>query len=96
MEDQSAMTKQSHDCGRLEGTEAFGLYLTELASSVHAISRQSALLLQALSERAVLLADMAVQAENNEPTISQASGKAGQGQQAPDPAENLNTFALRR
>jgi hypothetical protein len=69
------MTKQSHDCGRLEGTEAFGLYLTEIASSVLAISQQSALLLQALSERAVLLADVAGQAENAESATSQMSGK---------------------
>jgi hypothetical protein len=75
MENENVMTKQSHDCGRLEGTEAFGLYLSEIATSVQAISQQSALLLQALSERAVLLADMAGQAEVTEPASGQESGK---------------------
>ena len=28
------MTKEPHDSARLEGTEAFGLYLNEIASSV--------------------------------------------------------------
>jgi hypothetical protein len=88
------MTKQSHDCGRLEGSEAFGLYLTEIASSVSAISQQSALLLQALSERAVLLADMAVQAESTEPATTQTTGKAGQCLQDLATAGSLKTCAL--
>ena len=90
-ENEHVMTKQSHDCGRLEGTEAFGLYLTELASSVLAISRQSALLLQALSDRAVLLADMSVQAENTADATSQTTGKAAQCCRAPGTADSCNT-----
>jgi hypothetical protein len=86
--------KQSHDCGRLEGTEALDLYMTEIASSVRAISQQSALLLQALSERAILLADMAVQAENTVSAISQTTAEAGQCHQVPGPPENCDTSAL--
>jgi hypothetical protein len=71
------MAKQSRDCGRLKETEAFGPCLTEIASSVRAISRQSALLLQALSERAVLLADMSAQAEITDSATSQKTGKSG-------------------
>ena len=89
MENENIMTKQ------LEGKEAFGLYLTEIASSVLAISQQSAMLLQALSERAVLLADMAEQAENSvSATASWTAGDAGQCQQVPGPAEGRNTSAL--
>jgi hypothetical protein len=88
------MTKEPHDSARLEGTEAFGLYLTEIASSVLAISQQSALLLRALSERAVLLSDMAEQAESTESSASEASGKAGQCHQAPGPAESGKTSTL--
>jgi hypothetical protein len=88
------MTKQSHDCGRLEGTEAFGLYLTEIASSVLAISQQSALLLQALSERAVLLSDMAGQAESTESATGQTTGKAGQYPQDPATTGSSNTSAF--
>jgi hypothetical protein len=88
------MTKQPHDSGRLEGAEAFGLYLTEIASSVLAISQQSALLLQALSERAVLLSDMTAQDENTESATSQPTGNAGQCHQAPSPVESGNTSAL--
>lgn len=78
--------------GRLEGTEAFGLYLTEIASNVLAISQQSALLLQAVSERAVLLpADMAEEAEDAVSATSQTPGEAGQCHQAPGPAENCDT-----
>jgi len=91
MENENAMTKQSHDCGRLEGSEAFGLYLTEIASSVLAISQQSALLLQALSERAVLLADMAEQVENSVSATSRTAGEAGQCHQASGPMESRNT-----
>jgi hypothetical protein len=39
----------------LKGSAALDLYLAELGSSVVAITEQSALLLQALAERAVLL-----------------------------------------
>ena len=85
------MTKQSHDCGRLEGSEAFGLYLTEIASSVLAISQQSALLLQALSERAVLLSDMAEQAESAELAPGQTTGKAEQCLQDPATTGSLKT-----
>ena len=88
------MTKEPHDSARLEGTEAFGLYLNEIASSVLAISQQSALLLQALSERAVLLSDMAEQAESTESSASETTGKAGQCDQAPGSAESRNTSAL--
>jgi hypothetical protein len=88
------MPKQSHDSGRLEGTEAFGLYLTEIASSVLAISQQSALLLQALSERAVLLSDIAEQAESTELATGQTAGKAGQCDQAPGSAESRNPSTL--
>jgi hypothetical protein len=88
------MTKQSHDCGRLEGSEAFGLYLTEIASSVSAISQQSALLLQALSERAVLLAHMAEQTESAELATGQTAGKAGPCLQDPATAGGLKTSAL--
>ena len=94
VENKNVMTKEPHDGGRLEGTEAFGLYLTEIASSVLAISQQSALLLQALSERAVLLSDMAEQAESTESSASVTTGKAGQCHQAPGPAESRNTSAL--
>lgn len=82
------MTKQ------LEGKEAFGLYLTEIASSVLAISQQSALLLQALSERAVLVADMAEQTENSVADTGRTAGEAGQCHQAPSPAESRNTSAF--
>jgi hypothetical protein len=81
------MTKQ------LEGKESFGLYLTEIASSVLAISQQSALLLEALSERAVLLSDMPGQDESREaagPTI----GKAAQSCHASGPADGHNTSDL--
>jgi hypothetical protein len=90
----NVMTKQSHDCGRLEGAEAFNLYLTEIASSVLAISEQSALLLQALSERAVLLSDMAEQIESTELATGQMAGKAGQCFQDPVTAGSLTTSAL--
>ena len=88
------MTKEPHDSARLEGTEAFGLYLTEIASSVLAISQQSALLLQALSERAVLLSDMAEQAESAELSTSQTTEKAGQCHQAPGTSGSRKTSAL--
>jgi hypothetical protein len=94
MENENIMTKQ------LEGKEAFGLYLSEIASSVLAISQQSAMLLQALSERAVLVADMAEQAECSESATSRTAGEAGEAgeagqcQQAPGPAESRNTSAL--
>src|SRR5262245_3161732 len=88
------MTKQSHDCGRLEGSEAFGLYLTEIASSVLAISQQSALLLQALSERAVLLSDMAEQTESTKLAAGQTTGKAQQCLQDPATVGSLRTSAL--
>ena len=42
----------------LEGGAALDLYLAELGSSVAAITEQSALLLQALAERAVLLQEL--------------------------------------
>ena len=42
----------------LEGSAALDLYLAELGSSVAAITEQSALLLQALAERAVLLQEL--------------------------------------
>ena len=42
----------------LEGSAALDLYLAELGSSVAAITEQSALLLQALVERAVLLQEL--------------------------------------
>jgi hypothetical protein len=42
----------------LEGGAALDLYLAELGSSVVAITEQSALLLQALAERAVLLQEL--------------------------------------
>jgi hypothetical protein len=88
----NVMTKQSQDCGRLEGTEAFNLYLTEIASSVLAISEQSALLLQALSERAVLLSDMSEQIES-ELATGQTTGKAGQCLQGPATAGSPKTSA---
>ena len=53
------MTVKSSARGALEGSEALDLYKTELANSVRVMSHQSALLLQALSERATLLADIA-------------------------------------
>ena len=53
------MTAESPDHGPLEGTEALDLYLSELASSVSAMSQQYALLLQALNERASLEANIA-------------------------------------
>jgi hypothetical protein len=42
----------------LEGGAALDLYLAELGSNVAAITQQSALLLQALAERAVLLREL--------------------------------------
>jgi hypothetical protein len=90
----NVMTKQSHDCERLEGSEAFNLYLTEIASSVLAISEQSALLLQALSERAVLLSDMSEQIESSELATGQTTGKAGQCLRDPASASSLETSAL--
>jgi hypothetical protein len=69
----SIMTKESLDRGALEGTEAFDLYLTEITNSVLAMTQQSALLAQALSERAVLLAALAGEAGNTEPAINQAT-----------------------
>ena len=42
----------------LEGGAALDLYLAELGSNVAAITQQSALLLQALAERAVLLQEL--------------------------------------
>jgi hypothetical protein len=87
------MTRQSNDCERLEGSEAFGLYLTEIASSVSAISQQSALLLQALSERAVLLADMAVQPENTGAATDPTTGEARQCCEDPAAAGSLKTSA---
>jgi hypothetical protein len=85
------MTEQSHDCGRLEGTDAFGLYLTEIASNVLAIGQQSALLLQAVSERVVLLADLAEQADSTVTATRQTPGEVGQCHPAPGSAENCNT-----
>jgi hypothetical protein len=52
-------TKQHTGSGApLEGSAALDLYLAELGSSVAAITEQSALLLQALAERAVLLQEL--------------------------------------
>ena len=52
-------TKQrSRSDAPLEGGAALDLYLAELGSSVIAITEQSALLLQALAERAVLLQEL--------------------------------------
>jgi len=55
----------------LEGGAALDLYLAELGSSVAAITEQSALLLQALAERAVLLEELqrtAAPATNDTPS----------------------------
>ena len=54
-------TEAKHHSGSdapLEGGAALDLYLAELGSSVAAITEQSALLLQALAERAVLLQEL--------------------------------------
>jgi len=54
-------TETNQDSGSdvpLEGGAALDLYLAELGSNVTAITQQSALLLQALAERAVLLQEL--------------------------------------
>jgi hypothetical protein len=51
-------TQHSGSDAPLEGGAALDLYLAELGSNVAAITEQSALLLQALAERAVLLREL--------------------------------------
>jgi hypothetical protein len=53
------MTEESLERETLKGTEALGLYRTELANKVLLMSQQSALLAQALFERADLLTRIA-------------------------------------
>lgn len=63
MQNEHAMTVEPPERGALNGAKALDLYFKELASNVQVISQQSILLVQALRERATLLAGMAEQAE---------------------------------
>jgi hypothetical protein len=63
MDDEDVVGREPPSSGPLNGTEALDLYFRELASKIQLMSQQSALLLQALSERADLLAHMGEQAE---------------------------------